>query len=140
MKKTKVLLIQGVIPHYRVEIFNRLAQKVDLTVMYSEGDVPASADFNTIKIPCKKIRYRIHLKNVYSIAQKYDAVICMYDMSYVYARLLYLLPHKYKLIYWGIGVSAGYTVRFDSIDIFYYIFITYIVSFFFCASISFFLC
>ena len=111
---TKVLLIQGQIPEYRVPIFNKLAEKVDLTLLYSEGNLPVGVNFKTIKIPTFKLRYNIHKKNIYFLAQNYDVVICMMDFSYLYFRFLYLLPHKYKLIYWGIGVSASYNERYDN--------------------------
>lgn len=121
MIKTKVLLIQGRVPHYRADIFNNLAEKVDLTVMYSEGAVPDNARFKTIHVPYKTMRYKVHQRNIYKIAQKFDVVICMHDFSYIYFRLLYLLPHKYKLIFWGIGVSAGYDIRYDSCAVLKYL-------------------
>lgn len=121
MKKTKVLLIQGSVPHYRVDIFNKIAQNVDLTVMYSDGTAPLNAGFKTMQVPYRVIKYRVHKKNIYKIAQKFDVVICMYDFSYICFRMLYLLPHKYKLIFWSIGVAAGYDIRYDSVDIFKYL-------------------
>lgn len=109
----KVLLIQGIIPNYRVPIFNALAKKVDLTVVYSAGPIPDDVEFKTMCIPTCKFRWHIHTKNIYRLAQKFDVVICMLDLSYLYFHLLNVLPHKYKLIYWGIGVSAGYATRYD---------------------------
>lgn len=109
----KVLLLQGTIIHYRVPVYNKLAEKVDLTVVYSEGSVPENVAFKYQYIPTIKKHYKIHEKNIYMMAQNYDVVICMFDFSYLYFRLLDILPHKYKLIYWGIGVSAGYNERFD---------------------------
>lgn len=110
----KVLLLQGTINHYRVPVYSELAKRVDLTIVYSEGSAPDTTDFTSVFVPVVKKRYRIHQKNIYAMAQKFDVVICMFDLSYLFFRLLGILPHKYKLIYWGIGVSAGYNVRFDS--------------------------
>lgn len=107
-------MIQGTIPHYRVPVFNELARRVDLTVVYSYGDLPEGIEFKTLLIPTVKRRFLIHKKNLYLLAQKYDVVISVFDFTYLYVRLLYLLPHKYKLIFWGIGVSAGYNCRYDS--------------------------
>lgn len=109
----KVLLIQEKIMNYRVPVFNELAKNVDLTVLYSSGEKPKDVNFKTICIPTRKMIFRIHTKNIYSLAQKYDIVICMADFSYIYFKLLYKLPHKYKLIFWGIGVSASYNMRYD---------------------------
>lgn len=110
----KVLLIQGSIPHYRVPVFNELAKRTDLTVIYSEGELPEGIEFKVQYIPTVRCHFLIHKKNLYNIAKKFDAVICTFNFAYLYARILYLLPHKYKLIFWGIGVSAGYSCRYDS--------------------------
>lgn len=119
ISKTKVLLLQGTIPPYRVDVFNELAKRVDLTVVYSYGELPNNVNFKTMYIPTFKLRYNIHTKNIYYLANQFDAVICMFDFSYIYFRLLYQLPHKYKLIFWGIGVSAGYNTRYDSNETYY---------------------
>lgn len=109
----KVLLIQGTIPHYRVPIFNKLAESVDLTVLYSYGKLPEGIKFKTLCVPTFNCRLQIHKQNIYALAHKFDAVICILDFSYLYSRLLHILPHRYKLIYWGIGVSASYNARYD---------------------------
>jgi len=110
----KVLLIQEVIPHYRVPIFNELAKKVDLTIIYSKGELPENVSFKTRYVPIVKYHYVIHKENICKIAKEYDVVICTFNFSYLYSRLLYILPHKYKLIFWGIGVAADYNKRYDS--------------------------
>lgn len=110
---TKVLLLQETIPHYRVPIYNELSKNVDLTVVYSEGAAPKNAIFKYQYIPTLKKHYKIHQKNIYRMANNFNVVICMFHFGYLYFRLLDILPHRYKLIYWGIGVSAGYNERFD---------------------------
>ena len=110
----KVLLIQDRIMHYRVPVFNALAEKVDLTVLYSFEELPDGIKFKTLHVPHFKLRYKIHKKNLCRIANRYDVVIVMMDFSYLYVRLLSKKRRKYKLIYWGIGVSAGYNIRYDS--------------------------
>lgn len=108
-----VLIIQGSIPNYRVPVFNLLAKKVNLTVIYSDNKEPKGAEFKTLQIDEFKIRHKFHKKSIYKIAKKFDAVICMYDFSYLDFPMLAYLPHKYRLIYWGIGVSASYEERYD---------------------------
>lgn len=110
----KVLLIQRIIPEYRVPIFNELAKKVDLTIVYSEGDLPANTYFKALKIETFSFHLRFHKKNLYLLACKYDVVICIAETSSFYSRLLGILPRRFKLIYWGIGVAAGYNMRYDS--------------------------
>lgn len=112
-EKKRVLLIQTGVPHYRMPIFNELASRVELTVMYEKGDVPKEAEFQTIKVDTFKARFRFHKLNILRIAKKYDVVIMMLDGSYFTTRLLCYLRGKTALILWGIGVSAGYQVRFD---------------------------
>ena len=60
---TKVLLLQGSIVHYRVPVYNELAQKVDLTVVYSEGSVPEDVCFKYQYIPTIKKHYKIFRDN-----------------------------------------------------------------------------
>ncbi len=110
---TKVLLLQGSIPSYRVPIFNLLAKQVDLTVVYSYGEEPQNAEFKFVKVPVVRLHYKIHKKNIIKMARQYDVVICMLDYSYLYFRLLNKIPRKFKLIFWGIGVSASYEQRYD---------------------------
>ena len=113
----KVLIIQSVIPHYRIPIFNALAEKVDLTVVYDTGKVPDGANFATEKVRVIHAinKIWIHMKNMLRMAKKYDVVISMLDSSYLTTRLLGKVRGKTKLILWGIGVAASYKVRFDSL-------------------------
>ena len=82
--------------------------------MYSEGDEPKDIQFKVIKVPTFKFYYRIHKINLISFANRFDVVICMFNFSYLFFRLFEYFPRKFKLIYWGIGVSASYNCRFDS--------------------------
>jgi len=116
-KKKKVIIIQSVIPHYRVPIFNELAKSVDLTVVYDKGNPPADVGFATEKIEVVRVRHlpKIHKKNLLWMTRKYDVVIAMLDNSYLTTRLLSRFRGKTKLILWGIGVSASYSMRYDSL-------------------------
>lgn len=115
--RAKVLLIQEYIPHYRVPIFNELAKNVDLTVIFSEGEVSEDKKFNCMKIPTFRFYHKIHKKNIIKLAKQYDVVISLMDFSFFTNRLMSVLRlKKYKLAYWGIGVPAGYNQRYDSDD------------------------
>ena len=117
INKKKILIIQSAIPHYRIPVFNELGRSVDLTVIYDRGGAPNEINFTAKKVDTINIKNKlwIHKKNIVAIAKKFDAVICMLDSSYLTTRLLLKTRGKAKLILWGIGVSAGYSVRFDSI-------------------------
>lgn len=121
--KPKVLIIQEYIPHYRVPIFNLLSEQVNLSLIYSEGAKPAGAKFDVQYIPKKEISVSIlgktvrryySTKSYYRIAKNYDVVICIAKFDWLDIFLLQHLPHKYKLLYWGIGVAATYEMHYDS--------------------------
>lgn len=117
MPNKKVLIIQAIVPHYRIPIFNELAKAVDLTVVYDRGRVSNEANFASKKVNVINIKNKlwIHKKNMIRMAKKYDVVISMLDPSYLTTRLLCKIRGKTKLILWGIGVAASYGVRFDSL-------------------------
>lgn len=114
--KKKVLIIQSLIPHYRIPIFNELSQWVDLTVIYDKGSAPVGVDFNVVKVDICHIRHvpKIHKRNIVRLAKKFDVVISMLDGSFLTTHLLCYFRGKTKLILWGIGVAAGYNTRYDS--------------------------
>lgn len=125
--KPKVLLIQEYIPHYRMPIFNGIAEEVDLTVVYSEGSLPPGAKFTPLYIPKKVIPINLFFKKTsrtystqsyYQLAKKFDVVICIAYYNWIDMSMMEFLPHKYKLIYWGIGVAASYGVPYDSSPVF----------------------
>lgn len=123
MNKPKVLLIQEFIPHYRMPIYNGLAEIVDLTVVYSAGTLPDGAKFNAMYIPKTTVPINLLIKktsrtfshqNYYMLAKNYDVVICIAYYNWIDMTMMEFLPHKYKFIYWGIGVAASYGVPYDS--------------------------
>lgn len=109
----KLLLLQEFLPHYRVDIFNELAKHYDLTVVYSKGSLPSGTEFKTIFIKTVKVHWKIHTRNIYSLAKKFDIVLCMFDTGFLDYRLLAMLPRKFKLIFWGTGVLFDKDSRYD---------------------------
>ncbi len=116
MEKLKVLIIQSYIMHYRVPIFNKIAEHVDLTVMYDKGDLPEGIKFNVVKYEVKKIKHFLycHTKFVLPYANKFDVTIMMLDPSYLTTHLLAKLKTKTAVVLWGIGVAASRKTRYDS--------------------------
>lgn len=123
MNKPKVLLIQEFIPHYRMPIYNGLAEFVDLTVVYSAGILPDGAKFEAMYIPkttvpinllIKKTSRTFSRRSYYKLAKNYDVVICIAYYNWIDMTMMEFLPHKYKFIYWGIGVAASYGIPYDS--------------------------
>jgi len=113
----KILIIQNVISKYRVPVYNKLSEKYDVTVVYSYNEKDKEAKtFKSKKIGVFKIyKFLIHRKSLYKICKKYDVVIALWGINWISIMELAILPRKFKLILWGIGVSASYKVRYDSI-------------------------
>lgn len=113
---TKILILQQEASHYDIPVFNKLAEKVDLKLIYSRGKEPKNAKFSYECIPTIKKGLRVlHERNIIDIAQEYDVVICILSFTeYYFKKLPYIKHRNYKVIYWGIGVSAGYTQRYDA--------------------------
>ena len=110
----RVLIIQNSVSSYRIPVYNLISQKVDLTLMYSEGPEPKGAKFPFIHVPAKKGRffYR-HSKDICRIAEEYDVVIGMISFNWISNYLLAFRNRRFMYIPWGIGVPASYSVRFD---------------------------
>lgn len=117
--KPKVLLVQQVIPSYRVPIFNLLAQKVDLTVVYESGHAPKNALFTAKRVETRRIPRlgKIYRGGLRRLTKGFDVVINSYDTpAYAVGRLGRLKRRHFGLVHWGIGVSASYSSRFDAPD------------------------
>lgn len=111
----KVLILYNRLFHYRIPIWNVLAEKCDLTVAYSIGDVPKGMDFNfkVQYLPCWKIGpFIVQKENIRKLARQYDAVIAYGNIAWL---KLCTLPwfNKTPVIYHTIGVSASYGKGFD---------------------------
>ena len=115
MKKS-LLILYNKVWSYRVDIFNLLNDKYDLTVAYTDKEfLGKSYNFKTLYTPGFKIGpFIIHYNNLHRIAKRFDVVIGLHDVRWLSLMVLSILKRKYKLIYWGIGVTAGYENKFDS--------------------------
>lgn len=115
MEKKKVLILYNKLFHYRIPVWNILAEKCDLTVTYSIGDVPEGLDikFKIMFLPLKKFGPFVwHKDNIRKLAKQYDAVIAYGNISWL---KLTFLPwfNKTKVVYHTLGVSASYEKGFD---------------------------
>ena len=95
-------------------VYNSIAEQYDLTVMYSDGEIPENCQFKTIFVPIKRIKhFYFHMENIRSIAVEYDIVIGMMSFNWISNYMLAFGHRGYKFISWGIGVPASYSVRYD---------------------------
>lgn len=115
---TKVLILYNRLFHYRIPIWNILAEQYDLTVAYCQED-----KFND-EVKFKKLplhsraygRFTFQKENIYKLCQQFDAVIAYGDIAWLkYSTLPWHNNRKFKIAYWGIGVSASYGKHYDSV-------------------------
>lgn len=114
----KVLILYNQLFHYRIPIFNLLAENVDLTVAYSLGfGNEENVNFKVLKLPVYKFgRFVFHNENILKLCNKYDVVIAYGDIAWLkLSTLPFRRYRKFKIIFWSIGVSASYDKAFDSI-------------------------
>src|SRR5262249_8100875 len=110
-----VLIIQNHIPNYRIPLYNYLASLYEnLTICHSGSTVTVRKIFNEYQLHNAKKGRFVFQNGLSEVAEKYDVVIAMFDLSWISIMLLlFKRKRKYKLILWGIGVSTA--KGFDSI-------------------------
>ena len=110
----RVVLFQNRIMEYRVPVFNRLNKHFDLTIIYTEGEVPCGCECITKRVPKKKgkLFWKFN-ENIKKITEGYEVAILPMDLRQIdYLGLI--LTGRIKTISWGIGVNASYDTPFDS--------------------------
>lgn len=115
MDKLKVIILYNKIFHYRIPVWNILAERCDLTVTYSLGEVPDGVEikFKTLYLPYRKLGpFVIHIDNIRKLASQYDAVIAYGNIAWLKFAFLPWL-NKSKVVYHTLGVSASYDKGFD---------------------------
>lgn len=116
--RKRVLLLQGVLPPYRVPVFNGLARHYDVTVLHSGGPSKGPSDrFREVVVP---VRHRgpLRVRDAREHARNgpYDATVSMFDLRWPDCVLPPLRdPATYgRWILWGHGYGRaryGKTVR-----------------------------
>jgi glycosyltransferase involved in cell wall biosynthesis len=118
LEKKKVLILYNNLFHYRIPIFNLLADKCELTVAFSIGENTREAiRFKVIELPILKFkRFVIHKDNLYKICQNFDVVIAYGDIAWLkISTLPFYKKRNFKIIFWSPGVSASYDKKFDAV-------------------------
>ena len=118
-KKPKVLLLDNDLVHYRIPIYNILAERVDFThACCYPKKIDDEMKFKSILLPPFNIgRFTFQKRSVYKFCQQFDAIISYGDMAYLqFITLPWHCRRKFKIAFWGIGVSASYTKHFDAVS------------------------
>lgn len=118
MNKPKVIVLYNNIFHYRIPVWNLLADKCDLTVTYSYGDgkVPEGMEckFNIMYLPAKKIgKFVIQKAKISRLVKDYDVVVAYGDIAWLKFSTLPWFG-KTKVVYHTLGVSASYDKGYDT--------------------------
>lgn len=118
MEQKKILILYNKLFHYRIPIFNILAQKYDLTVSYSykpNVEDLKLCNFKTNYLPVRqKGRFTFHEDNLLSYCNNFDVVIAYGQITWLdVAKLARNKKRNFKIAFWGIGVSASYNRKYD---------------------------
>ena len=115
----RVIILYNKLFHYRIPVWNLLAEKCDLTVAYSLGDSEASKSFEckfkVIYLPSYVIGKRLVIQksNIRKLVKDYDVVVAYGDIAWLkYSTLPWF--SKIKVVFHTLGVSASYTKKYDS--------------------------
>lgn len=122
----KVLILQNKLLHYRIPVYNTIAdyEDVELTVAHPDKKVERSdLKFEQVILSTyKKGPFTMH-NGLYDFCCGFDVVIAMFDIKWLTHMKLGWMRHRpFKLVYWGIGVSTekGFDVdkKFDLLRFF----------------------
>jgi glycosyltransferase involved in cell wall biosynthesis len=116
MKIIKVLLIQNYIAHYNIPVYDLIGKNnlIDLTVIYFWGKpLQETYSFKKMSLGCRKVGPIYFVDNLFNTCSQFDVVIAMGDIHFLSLMMLGRKRRNFKLIYWGIGVSASYKNRLD---------------------------
>lgn len=109
----KVFLLAKKVNPVRMEIYNYIAKYVDFTVGYTVS-VPEGAKFKTVKLEEKNFFRFVYKKpDLRKVLKEYDVAILPMDYNMLDVDLCLLFSRPCRIITWGIGVPASYTVRYD---------------------------
>lgn len=119
MNHRKVLILQGKLFNYRASIFERLANYYDLTVAFvdfCQQGYPRTGKYKLIHLPAYKIGpCRIQKWGFHNYCESFDCVVFLTDMHYCSVCAYFLLPRRFSLVSWGIGLRGlskyGYDVE-----------------------------
>lgn len=102
--KGKILLTYNYILHYRVPLFNLIAEQYDLTVLHSGKSIKTTEDkYKEIIVPFKKIGPFFIQEGILWETKKeeYDIIIHLFDVRWVNTVRAILDNKEKKTILWG---------------------------------------
>jgi glycosyltransferase involved in cell wall biosynthesis len=114
----KVLFITGKLQHYRIPILNIIGSNsnISLTVAHASIRLKTENDCFDEVILCEKRigPFTYHTSNFMKFCKDFDIVVSMFYLQKLSLMSLLFYKKHFKLVYWGIGVRASQTNKFDS--------------------------
>lgn len=110
MKHIRILFIHKLIFDYRLSFYEAIAAipGFDVTVLHSGKSMKTpDSKFSEVIIPEYSICGLLWQKSALCAAHSADIVVALFDVHYLSTIALSLLPHRFKLIYWGIGFGKS---------------------------------
>lgn len=105
----KLLILKEDISSYNVPIYNKIAERYDLTVgFFRKNNAKDAVFYKTIMLKYKKVGPFYIINNIHQICDKFDVVSFVPDFHALNICTLPFIPHKYKLINWSIGFRVSY--------------------------------
>jgi glycosyltransferase involved in cell wall biosynthesis len=114
-RKINIAFIVNYIPHYRFEFFQIMGKFYNLSVLHTGQKSPGRLNFREIVVKKKSLlNFSFYNLNINQFCRDYDVVITLADLRVPQCLIMGINPfRKWKLVYWGIGVSASYDKKFD---------------------------
>lgn len=103
-------IIISKISHYRIPLFEKLSKFYDVNLVHSEKEyVLDKPNLKSIYVGETKILgFIIHNKELKKVIKKADILICLFNIRNLsLIKYAFLFKRNFKLLYWGIGVSAS---------------------------------
>ena len=118
MESIKILILTNAVPTYRVPLFEKISDKHETKIaVYSNSSF---SKINNLHIDYFKIKkmgnFIVVERSLFNYIKNFDVIINDFNfhVPQLYFLFLFSKIYNFKLINWGIGVSASYNKRFDS--------------------------
>lgn len=105
----KVLIIQHIIPEYRLPFYNKLGTVCDLTILHSStSSINEASTYKEKIVGLKKISKFYFQEDVFSYIKtnNFDCVVPMFDLAWVKSMILPFMKSQ-KTILWGHRYSGN---------------------------------
>ncbi|EPE2652125.1 glycosyltransferase family 4 protein [Vibrio fluvialis] len=114
MKKKKLLVVQERLMHYRVDLFNLIAQEYDLTVVSTEIESSINTGkfkFRFVKLKKEKFFKLVIFYRFEKVTKEInpDCILATFDLRLISIILFFIKNRrlKNKLIWWGLDKGAS---------------------------------